>query len=161
LHPIGTERFNKVSAPKPLTATASSTPGCVLGQRALARIQQSPWRQVFKPLAAGIIGLVIAVALWGFSYKLSLYHRHQTPSSQIPVAKLWIESRNASVLAASRPDVKSHLIHFSQAFPEPVQRFPRLGHAVACPLPECRRGDLVFNSQIPSRSPPPYRFRLA
>ena len=150
-----------MSALKPFTAAANSTQESVLARRTLARIQQSSWNQVFSPLAAGIIGLVIAVALWGFSYKLSLYHRHQAPSSRIPVAKLWIESRNAFVVAASRLQAKSHPIPHSQAFPEPVQRFPRLGHAVACTLPECRCGVVYFNSLIPSRSPPPYRFRIA
>jgi hypothetical protein len=159
-HRMGTGRFTNVSALKPVTATASNTHGSV-GQRTRVKIQQSLWKQKFSPLAVGLLGLVIAVALWGFGYKLSLYHHDQAPSSRVSVAKLWIESRNASVLRASRLEAKSHLHTVSQAFPAPVRQFPRLGPAVVCTLPGCSHGVVYFNSLIPSRSPPPYRFRLA
>jgi hypothetical protein len=159
-HAMETEQFPKVSTPKQFTASASSTRESVLGRTRVSPLQSS-WKQLFSPLAVGLIGLAIAVALWGFGYKLSLYHRHEAPSSRIPVAKLWTEQRSASAVAASRLEANSHLHSVSQAFPAPVQRFPRLDLAVACTLPGCSRGVLYFNPLVPSRSPPPYRFCLA
>ena len=146
-----------MSAQNPFTAAASKTRESVFGQKTLTQSQQSSWKQVFSPFAFGLIGLAIAVALWGFGYKLSLYRRHTTPSSQIPVAKLWIESRNASVVATSRLKAKSHHIPVSQAFPKQIQWLPRLGRAVACILPSCRYGVTYFDFLIPFRSPPPHR----
>jgi hypothetical protein len=120
----------------------------------------SSLKQRFRPCALGIIGLAIAVVLWGAGYKLSLYHRHAT-RSPVPVAKLWIESRNASVTAASRFKAKSHLVPDSQAFSVPTQRLPHLSRAVACILPVCTRGVAHFDFLIPFRSPPPPHFFFA
>ncbi len=119
------------------------------------------WRQLFKPCALGLIGLAMAVALWGFGYKLSLYHLHAHPSSRVPVAKLWIEPRNASESAASSLNAKSHLVPASQAFLVPVQRLPRLIRTITCILPECRCDVAYFDLLIPFRSPPTQRFSLA
>jgi hypothetical protein len=112
-----------------------------------------------SPCALEIIGLAIAVVVWGAGYKLSLYHRHATLSSA-PVAKLWIESRNASVSAASRFKAKSHLVPGSQAFSVPIQRLPHFSRTVACILPVCTRGVAHFDFRIQFRSPPPSRFLL-
>jgi hypothetical protein len=87
----------------------------------------------------GIIGLTIAVALWEAGYKLSLYHHYATPSS-VPVAKLWIESRNASAAATSRFKVKSHLVPGSQAFFVTLHMPPRFNRAVACDVRKRQAG---------------------
>lgn len=132
-----------------------------LKMRMQARIRYPSWKQIGRPYVLGIIGLAIAAGLWGFGYKLSLYHRQGAPSSQIPVAKLWIESRNASMTAASRFKAKSYLISGLQAFSVPIQRLPRLSRAVACIFPVCTRGVTHFGFLIPFRSPPPAHFLLA
>lgn len=119
------------------------------------------WRQIFRPSALALVGLAIAVALWGFGYKLSLYHPDPTPSSQFPVAKLWIEHRNASVTAVSRLKSTSHLIPAPQVFPVPIQRFPHRARANACIFPVRRHTVAYFDFLIPFRSPPPHRFCLA
>jgi hypothetical protein len=150
-----------LSARSPLTMIIKQAQKRVLSMGTRVPSQCPSWRQIFKPHALGLIGLAIAVVLWGGGYKLSLYHRHAAPSSRIPVAKLWIESRNASVTAASRLKTKSHLIPASQVFPAPIQRFPRPGRAVASILPVCRCGVAYFDFLIPFRSPPPHHFCLA
>ncbi len=119
------------------------------------------WKQIFRPCALGLVGLAIAVTLWGFSFKLSQYHHHTAPSSRIPVAKLWIEPRNASVAAASSLTAKSHLIVVSQAFPVLIQPLPRLDLAVTCILAVCTRGIVSFDFLIRFRSPPTERFSQA
>ena len=148
-----------MSAQSPITVIVNAAQRHFLRMRTQVRCVYPLWRQIFRPCALGIIGLAIAVVLWGAAYNLSLYHRHATPSS-VTVAKLWIESRNASVTVASRFKAKSHLVPGSQAFSVPIQRLPHFSHAVACILPVCTRGVAHFDFRIPFRSPPPPRFLL-
>jgi hypothetical protein len=119
------------------------------------------WKQLFRPWAVGFIGLAIVVALWGFGYKLSLYHRHAEPSARVLVAKMWIETRNPSAATASASKAESHLFPGSQALYVSVQERPRLNRAVARSLPVTARSVEYLDSLIPSRSPPPHRFGLA
>jgi hypothetical protein len=149
---------DELSARSPITVIANAALRRILRIRTQVRCVYPSWRQIFRPCALGIIGLAIAVVLWGAGYKLSLYHRHATPSSVL-VAKLWIESRHAFVTAVSR--FKSHLVPGSQAQSVLIQRLPRLSSAVASILPVWVRDIAYFDFPIPSRSPPPHRFRLA
>ncbi len=153
--------FDELSARNPITITASAPHKPALGMRAQTPRCYRAWRQVSGPCGLGIVGLAIAVVLWGFGYKLSLYHRNTAPSARIPVAKLWIEPRGASVAAASRLKVNSYLAPGPQAFSARIQRLPTLSCAVACipPLNECCVA--FFDLLIPSRAPPPLRFLLA
>jgi hypothetical protein len=154
------EFFVKLSGRNPSTIAAATQESVLKA----ATQEYSPClssKQLFRPCALGLIGLAIAVALWGFGYKLSLYHRHATPLSRVTVAKLWIEPRDTSVAAASSLKSKSHLIPVSQALPVPIQRIPHLSRTITCILPLCTRGVVSFDFLIPFRSPPPYRFRLA
>jgi hypothetical protein len=138
-----------------IIASAMRQSGLRTTVQALARYPSL--RQIMKPYTLGILGLAIAVGLWGFGYKLSLYH-HEAPSSQIPVAKLWIDSRSASASAASGLEAQSHLISVSQAFSGPIQRFPHLTRAAVGVLPACSPTMAYFDSLIPFRSPPPPQF---
>ena len=55
--------------------------------------EASDWIKSFKPCTLGFIALALAVVIWGYGYKLSLYFT--TPDTdEIPAAKLWIEHRN-------------------------------------------------------------------
>ena len=132
----------------------------VLQVRMPTRCGYPLWKQLFKPCTLGILGLAIAVVLWGTGYKLSLYHLHPTPSP-VPVAKLWIESRNASLAVASGLKAKTHLVSGSQTFFNPIQRLPHYSRASACMLSVCMRDVAYFGFLIPFRSPPPPRFILA
>lgn len=60
--------------------------------------------------------LAIAVTLWGFGYKLSLYYPQSDPASRSLVAKLWVEQRQISITTASRLEKKTRLEHSLQAF---------------------------------------------
>jgi len=149
-----------VLARNPITITASPTQKPVLSMRAQTPGRYPAWRQVSGPCALGIVGLAIAVVLWGYGYKLSLYHRNTSHSGRIPVAKLWIEPRGASVATASSIKAISHLAPGPQAFSARIQRLPSPSRAVACipPLNECCVA--FFSFLIPSRAPP-LRFLLA
>jgi len=118
------------------------------------------WKQAFRPRTAGLCGLAIAVGLWGFSYKLSLY-RHPTPAQQATIAKLWFAPPDALLAEAQKLKNQSHLIASPQALSTSISRLPGLDYAVSCIFPVNRRGVLAFDSPSPLRSPPPQGFRAA
>jgi hypothetical protein len=154
------ELSNQMFVRGPIPINANAARQSVPSTRQQAHSQNSLWRQMFRPCVLGIVGLAVAVFLWEYGYKLSLYHRHAVPSS-VPIAKLWIEPRSASVAAASRLKVNSHFVFRAQAVSVTIQRLPRMCHAVACILPLCERQAVFFDLLIPSRAPPSLRFRLA
>lgn len=149
-----------MSVRSPIAVIANAAQRRILRIGTQVRCVYPSWRQIFRPCALGIIGLAIAVALWGAGYKTSLYHRHATPPP-VPVTRLWIESRHASLTVVSRFKAAPHLVPDPQALSILIQRLPRLSSAVASILPVCVRGTAYFDFQIPSRSPPPHRFCLA
>lgn len=161
LHPCKQkERFDELSARNPITMIADTVRRLVqMKTQVLSRYPS--WRHIFRPCALGLLGLGIAVAFWGFGYKLSLYHGHTAPSSRVPVARLWIEPKGASSPATSRLRAKSHINPDSPAFSLPIARPTRLDRAVAYIAPVTRRGIAYFDFLIPFRSPPPQRFCLA
>ena len=53
----------------------------------------TPWRSLFRPVSIFLLGLVLAVVLWGLAYRLSLYHPHPDQSGRTNVAKLWVGPR--------------------------------------------------------------------
>jgi hypothetical protein len=54
----------------------------------------SGWRRFLRPSFVGCLGLALAVFLWGYNYKLSLYHERDLTSSA-QTAKLWVDQRHA------------------------------------------------------------------
>jgi hypothetical protein len=148
-----------VRKPSPITPSADLTDAQSTG--AQKSCIHPPWRQIFRPFPLALVGLAITVALWGYGYKLSLYHAYPTPSSRASVAKLWDGPRNAFLAAASRLKTKSHFILGSPALRVPSQPPPRTSRTAALVFPPRTCGVRYSNSPIPSRSPPPSRFRLA
>lgn len=145
----------------PFTIYASAAQASVLSTRKHAQNLYPPWKQIFRPCALGFIGLAIVVGLWGYGYKLSLYHRHDQHATRVSVAKLWIEPRHASLVPASKTKANSHVFPGSQALSLPVQNVPNLKRAVASTLPRVSRDVAYLDLLIPSRSPPSLRFCLA
>lgn len=142
------------------TSISNDPPWSNLQVRRLARCGYPIWKQLFTPCALGILGLAIAVVLWGTGYKLSLYHRHPAPPP-VPIAKLWVESRNASPEVTSELTAKFQFVSDLQASFDPIQRLPRHSQASVCMLSVCTRNVAYFGFLIPFRSPPPPRFFLA
>jgi hypothetical protein len=54
-----------------------------------------------RPMSVFLIALAVAVALWGFAYKLSLYGQPQNHASQASVAKMWLGPERHLGLIAS------------------------------------------------------------
>jgi len=152
-----------LSARGSLTTAAIQAYNNAPGKR-IGVVRSTQWsasRLVMRPQLLVLFGLLIAVVLWGEGYKLSLYFIQTAPSSRIPVAKLWIECRNASVTAASRCKSKPNLLSVLQPLQAIVQ-LPRC-RSFNAPfmIPVCRCGIAYFDFHIPSRSPPPRRFLAA
>lgn len=130
-----------------------------LPARALALASQV-WREIWNPLALGLLGLALAVTLSGYGYKLSLYRSLRDSSApRIPVAKLWIEHRfgfAACSPGATSPRLKARVYAqpgasavFAAAFEFPFQTGTSLpqvsAHSHVIPF---------FHAAIPLRSPP-------
>ena len=154
-------RFDELPVCRPFTMTASAATSGVPSVGTQAHRLYPSWKQLFRPCAVGFIGLAIVVALSGFGYKLSLYHRHAEPAARVLVAKMWIETRNPSAATASASKANSHLFPGSQALCVPVEERPELNRAIARSLLVTARSVEYLDSLIPSRSPPPHRFCLA
>jgi hypothetical protein len=112
------------------------------------------WKQILRPYFLGLCSLAIAVALWGFSYKLSRYHSHPTATQQATVAKLWGERPNATLAAMERIRNQSHLAASPQALSTSIQWSFPLDRAACWIFPEPRGGILTFDFPTPLRSPP-------
>ncbi len=62
-------------------------------------------RLMSRPCNLGLMVLAVTVALWGISYKLSLYQAARNHTAPVNVAKLWVDSRPDPVPSQSVGDV--------------------------------------------------------
>jgi hypothetical protein len=60
--------------------------------------------RILRPATLAFIGLALAVALWGFGYKLSRYNPNPDVSTKASVAKLW--DKHHLLSADSAPTVR-------------------------------------------------------
>jgi hypothetical protein len=117
------------------------------------------WHRVFNLSVLGFLGLAISVFLWGYNYKLSLYHLHSETTSQGQVAKLWVEQRNAARAAAPGAGIKAHRVSASPLLLPCELRYDLWrGSDARIILATHRRCDVRFGSLLPLRSPPSSSF---
>lgn len=131
---------------------SSTAPPIIDDTCSLRRAQPTPYfdsGRTSKPLALGLIGLAIAVALWGFGYKLSRYN--PSLSSRASFAKLWDKHHVAQVASGAKATAQSLkpgsaliLVHYT----------PPLRPEAFCHRHECNRLSALIHSVIPLRSPP-------
>ena len=155
------DRFGQLLVLNSIPITSSVVQTAALRLRTQAHSAWLNRRRQFGPHALGLIALAITVALWGYGYKLSLYHWHEAASQRVPVAKLWSEPRNGSLTAAVALKAKSNLAVGSQALSVDLPELTSHLSALICILPSANRGIAYFDFLIPSRSPPPQSFSLA
>jgi hypothetical protein len=72
---------------------AASPRGCMPGATLCSEFGPGSSKFLLRPLILGVMGLAIAVILWGLAYKLSLYRSHQNHHASVNVAKLWVGPR--------------------------------------------------------------------
>jgi hypothetical protein len=116
----------------------------------------TPWQQLFRPCTLAFFGLAIAITLWGYGYKLSLY-LHLPDSEQIPVAKMWIEHRHGhldlSVVLPPRHKAATPLSLGAQPVSTPDVRLAGTGWiALVIANPIVAHAHLVSPNSL--RSPP-------
>lgn len=117
------------------------------------------WLQISNPLAFGLLGLAVAVAVWGYGYKLSLYTVPPGTSSRVP-AKLWIEHRYGFSQLSSGIAAPSLKARVEAQHPGAAALFgavPKLafqGITGLLSVTVCWRTIPFFHAAIPLRSPP-------
>ena len=114
-----------------------------------------------KACALGLIGLAIAVALWGFGYKLSRYSHHSDISSRASIAKLWDKHQDSThvVKALLKLTPPSHLTFEWNTNFALLQGAPELQHTEPGDSDE---SDLIApwaRTLVPLRSPPSQTFQ--
>jgi len=109
------------------------------------------WRWSLRPSVLGTLGLALSVFLWGYSYRISLYHSHPDTASRILVAKLWVDQRDAA-----SPQLQQHA---STGAIEPARllSFHLIFLCALVVLPTRVRCARSRKSLLPPRSPP-FRF---
>jgi hypothetical protein len=112
-------------------------------------------RRASRPWALGLIGLAIAVALWGFGYKLSRYSLHSDISSRASFAKLWDKHQDSAQVAENaKLTPQSHPGLETQAIFALLQDTPELERPAGCHSEESKLILLWSSSLLPLRSPP-------
>lgn len=111
----------------------------------------SPRNHAFRPCQLGLLGLAIAVFLWGFGYKLSLYHKTQSNGS---VVKMWVEHRNTTEVLDSSFNSGFSRIPILQALSIAIHLQLADQSSIICTEHIARRNIQYFDYLIPFRSPP-------
>jgi hypothetical protein len=107
-----------------------------------------------RPLTPGLLGLALAVVLWGLEYKVSLYHPHPNHSARVNVAKLWVGPRTAAftknncVRKSTAHSPELHLLTSSS-----VSAFDS-NDGARCQVAESIPGTEHLSDQRAPRSPP-------
>lgn len=115
----------------------------------------------FRPCVPGCIALAVAVFLWGFGYKLSLYQTHLLTPSRESVAKLWVDHGNGSIVAAIAQQVQTHRISASQLLAPPIFSHQRGECAVEGIVSSQVGGAGASRTLVALRSPPSSDFCLS
>ncbi|HUA92477.1 MAG TPA: hypothetical protein VL991_07905 [Terracidiphilus sp.] len=114
----------------------------------------------FGPNALALIGLAVAITLWGYGYRLSTYNLHPSSTASAAGAKMCVEPRNSSLVAAARPTATLCFLTALPTLPVARREFPRVDLGLAYLPPQPAPRPVGFGSRLPLRSPP-HRFSLA
>jgi hypothetical protein len=109
---------------------------------------------IFNPCVLAIAGLAIAVALWGYGYKLSLYKQSTEGTKCLSVAKLYVEHRDPVGVTVSklRTPLPTSPLFLALAEPSPEIQRPMAEEDVQQPLEA--HGAATSGALIPFRAPP-------
>lgn len=128
-------------------------------ERALPR-RRNFRNQFFDPLALGLLGLALAVALWSFGSRLSLYSSSDPSVPHVPKARLWAEQRvgmDSLTHHATARRLKARVYVNSSGVFAPLAADPKFFLRVTQSLRSVMgrpRSIPFFHSAIPLRSPP-------
>jgi hypothetical protein len=118
-----------------------------------ARRRLSGWRRVAHPSVLGVFGLALAIFLWGYSYRLSLYQPQRDIASRTLAAKLWVDQKHA----AATPQLNQNTERYASADAPalfPVHLFEPVYVGAIVAQPTLVHRPYVLQSLLPLRSPP-------
>jgi hypothetical protein len=116
----------------------------------------SGWRCIMHPVKVGLIGLAVAVALWGFAYKLSLYYSDQNRPAPISVAKLWLGPEGTLLISKNRPKCQVQQRWSLDSVLARQVETPPEAHSRTLAIPDAAVFGRGRSSDWAPRSPPPY-----
>jgi hypothetical protein len=134
----------------------AQSPGAAVGPAPFGTVvrKKVPLSTKAGPLTLGLLGLALAVFLWGLEYKVSLYHPHPNHSARVNVAKLWVGPRtvafvkNNCVRTSSAHSPELHLLTSSSVSAFDSSDGTRRQAAQSIPVAE------QLSDQRTPRSPP-------
>jgi hypothetical protein len=111
------------------------------------------WREFYTPRVLGCLGLALAIVVWGYGYRLSVYQPHRDPASRTLSAKLWLDQRHTVSASDSQQNASS-----AAAEPSPLHSFHLICVCTLVIWPVRVRSVRSSKSLLPLRSPPSASF---
>lgn len=117
------------------------------------------WLWFCRPSVLGSFGLALALVLWGYNYRLSLYQPHRDTAARTLAPKLWIDQRHAAGATGSQLGAETQ----PQTSFDALDLLPPYSFELICvcllvaPPTHIRRARF-FRSLLPLRSPPSSSF---
>jgi len=140
-------------------AESKSGSGASMGPFSVRRLISHGWKN--NHCKGVVLVLAIAVALWGYGYKISLYNPDPNSAVRASVAKLWVERRCAEILTHPNHKSAPRINADSQSLPVAPQGSRRLDALLFSNRSGYLRATSSAASLIPSRAPPSRPFFLA
>ena len=144
----------KVFSKRPFIVASGSAPKSVFSARTIENLRRFAGKQLLRPCSLALFGLAVAIALWGFSYKISLYHRHRLSPMRSVVAKLWFEPASDTFATAQRLRGRSHFKAGSHALRAFSLRLPFPASARTAPQPKLKGAVWALEYPLSPRAPP-------
>ena len=152
--PLEWEVYCQVFRKRPFIVASGSAPQSGFSARTMENLRRFAGRQLLRPCSLALFGLAVAIALWGFSYKISLYHRHRLSPMRSVVAKLWFEPVSDTLATAQRLRSRSHYKSGSHALRGFSQRLPFPASARTAPQPMLKGAVRGLDFPLSTRAPP-------
>jgi hypothetical protein len=109
----------------------------------------------FRPYAFGLLTLALAIALWGFGYRLSRYNPHPSAASRASMAKLWDKQLDSPSSVTSILNSRAHLTSGLRILWISIERPQGMEASVALDIDQRdERPSRNLRRLSPSRSPP-------
>lgn len=142
----------------PKAAVIGTTPERVV-TGGLEESASSRWSRFLRPSVLGCFGLALAIVVWGYNYRLSLYHPHRDTASRTLAAKLWVDQRQAAVEVVAHLGARTQQ-HASSDAPDlsPLHPFDLTCVCALVAVPTRIRRTRCAKSLLPPRSPPSSSF---
>lgn len=107
---------------------------------------------LLRPYSVALLLLSLGVFLWGFGYKLSLYHIHHQSTARASVVRMWVDSKSARTLQVPARNYAFAAVDLDCSRSHDPFVLVEVGRTAIPAVP--RSLSLALNSLLPSRAPP-------